>query len=83
MVINNKLDGVSRKHCRLVYNKDNGWLIYDGTEDSESTSGTWVHPKSWDLARVTVKNSLPVQVFNDMIVKVSTFTLQFNITEII
>jgi len=50
------LPAVSRKHAKIYYEEGNGWII----EDIGSTSGTWMHPKTYSKARVDVENSMPV-----------------------
>lgn len=49
------------------------------TEDpaAPSMSGTWLNPKSYYKARIDTANSLPVILRDKMILKASTYVLQF------
>jgi pSer/pThr/pTyr-binding forkhead associated (FHA) protein len=64
------LSAVSRYHCVIGYDDNLGWTI----TDTKSTSGTWVHPKTWLKARIDVENSMPVLLRDGMIVKAHTYT---------
>jgi len=68
------LAAVSRKHAKIFYEEGLGWII----QDLGSTSGTWVHPKTYSKARVDVENSMPVLLRNGMIIKAHTYAFQFN-----
>ena len=65
-----------------MHDKTYGWLLFDGSEDSQSACGTWVHPKTYSQAYEAKKNSAPVQVFNEILVKVGSYTLQLDVSEV-
>jgi pSer/pThr/pTyr-binding forkhead associated (FHA) protein len=54
--------GVSREHCKIKYDKDQGWLIREFSDTKLSTSGTWLHPKTYNRARMSKNNSEPVRL---------------------
>lgn len=64
---------ITRHHCKIYYDEKYGWLI----EDLNSTSGTWLHPKTFTKCQLQ-ENSLPVLLRNEMILKVHSFTMQFH-----
>jgi hypothetical protein len=41
-----KLKAVSADHCRIEYNRDQGWFIHELEKDKLSSNGTYVFMKS-------------------------------------
>ena len=35
-------NSMSRYQCSINYEKNRGWVLYDGMEDKKSTNGTWL-----------------------------------------
>jgi pSer/pThr/pTyr-binding forkhead associated (FHA) protein len=49
--IQSSLGAVSRKHAKIFYDDEHGWMIQE-YDDAPSASGTWVHPKTYFKARL-------------------------------
>ena len=67
------MDCVSRVHCNIKHDETYGWIVYENT-DKPSTSGTWLHPKPYYKARVSIENSPPVVLQKGMIIKAHSYT---------
>ena len=70
--------GVARRHCKVYYDQQHGWMITESTE-APSMSGTWLHLKNYFKAKTSVENSAPVQMYDGMQVKAHTYIFKFNI----
>ena len=70
---------VSRVHARVFYDNEHGWMVKEYPKPS--TSGTWMHPKTYLKARHTKQNSLPVLIKEGMVIKAHTYTFQINFIE--
>ena len=70
-------EGVTRKHCKVFYDPTHGWLIQE--HETPSTSGTWLHPKSYFKAKTGGENSAPVLMHDGMEIKAHTYLFKFNI----
>ena len=76
---------VSRNHAIIQYEEGFGWMIWEQVQTDASalstTSGTWVHPKSYSLA-VGGDNSNPVKMHNGMRIRASTYVFEFLFEEV-
>ena len=72
------MESVSRQHAKVRYDKDFGWLIKEFSDDKKSTSGTWIHPKTYNLARYSTGHSDPIKMYDGFKVRSHEFLLQFD-----
>ncbi len=74
---------VSRGHAVIAYEEGFGWMLWEqdqGADKPYSTSGTWVHPKTYSKA-IGGDNSNPVLMQSGMRVKASSFIFEFKIEQ--
>ena len=72
-------EGVTREHCLVFYDETHGWMIKE-FEEKPSTSGTWLHPKTYFKAKASVENSAPVLMHDGIEVKAHTYLFKFHIS---